>query len=94
MAAPPLRANELVRFERTFNLARLGGSLITEAFFPNTAASTFKLIVDTTDPFNALPGDIDHEFVDADGSVHPLVGTSNAPNNVSTRVSPGRQRGR
>ncbi|MDQ2951629.1 MAG: HAMP domain-containing histidine kinase [Chloroflexota bacterium] len=36
--AAPLRANELVRFERTFNLARIGGALITVGlgpFFPN-----------------------------------------------------------
>jgi signal transduction histidine kinase len=38
VAAPPVRANELVRFESTFNFARLGGAVITVAlgpFFPN-----------------------------------------------------------
>ena len=38
MAGPPVRANELVRFESTFNIARIGGAVITVAlgpFFPN-----------------------------------------------------------
>jgi signal transduction histidine kinase len=38
VAAPPVRANELVRFESTFNIARVGGAVITVAlgpFFPN-----------------------------------------------------------
>jgi signal transduction histidine kinase len=38
VAAPPVRANELVRFERTFNRARIGGAAITfflGPFFPN-----------------------------------------------------------
>ncbi|HUQ42713.1 MAG TPA: hypothetical protein VM052_09440, partial [Candidatus Limnocylindrales bacterium] len=37
-APPPSRAAELLRFERTFNLARLGGAAITFVlgpFFPN-----------------------------------------------------------
>jgi signal transduction histidine kinase len=38
VALPPTRASELVRFETTFNVARLGGAVITFAlgpFFPN-----------------------------------------------------------
>jgi len=38
VAVPPVRATELVRFERTFNVARVGGAVITFAlgpFFPN-----------------------------------------------------------
>ena len=38
MAVPPTRANELIRFETTFNVARIGGAFITFVlgpFFPN-----------------------------------------------------------